>query len=249
MTTVVMAWTTGKLAELGLFDLDHGIWIGMLAALLASILVGFVNGIFIVKCKIPPMIATLAMQNMLYGLIATLSNGFPVITIPSWFSFFGSGKVFNVIPVPVVIMFVVFIITYYLLAHTPFGRAAIAVGGNAESARLSGINVVKTKFLSLIIVQVCCWVSGIMLAGQVLSGNASFGSGYEMNAIASVVIGGASISGGIGNMTGTLLGILFLQILTNGMTLLNVSTYIQYVVRGALIVGAVMFSTLKNRKK
>ena len=248
LTGVVIGLMGGKLESAGIMPLEFGVIVGMVFALVLAIFIGFVNGWLITTFKMPAMIATLAMQNILYGVAAVISKGFPVITFPSWFSYLGSGRLFDVVPFPVLVLLVAFVITFFLLSYTKFGRAAFACGGNAESARLSGINVKRTKILSMIVIQICCVVSGIMLSAQVMSGTFSFAKGWEMNAISSVIIGGASLAGGIGKMRGTLLGIIFIGILTNGMTLLNVNDYIQYIVRGALIVFAVLLSALKNKQ-
>ncbi len=248
LTGVIIGLTAGKMQGLGENGLTWGAIVGILIALVVSLAVGFINGWLITTFKIPAMIATLAMQNMLYGIAAVISKGFPVISFPAWFSVMGSGRLFGVVPVPVIVLLIAFAVTYFLLSYTKFGRAAFACGGNAEAARLSGINVRRTKILSMIVIQICCVLSGIMLSAQVMSGTFSFAKGWEMNAISSVIIGGASIAGGVGKMRGTLLGIVFIGILTNGMTLLNVNDYVQYIVRGALIIFAVLLSTLKNKQ-
>lgn len=248
LTGVLIGLIGGKLDAAGIMPLQYGVLVGIAAAFVVCTCVGLINGWLITRFRIPAMIVTLAMQNILYGIAAIISNGFPVITFPAWYSFIGSGRIFGIVPVPVIILAVVFAITAFVLSYTKFGRATFACGGNAEAARLSGINVKKTKIISMVIVQLCCVVSGIMLSSQVMSGTFSFARGWEMNAISSVIIGGASIAGGIGKMRGTLLGIIFLGILLNGMTLLNVNDYIQYVVRGCLIIFAVLLSTLKNKK-
>ncbi len=249
LTGVLIGMVGGKLAEAGIMPLEYGAIVGIAVALLVSVLVGVANGWLITRFKIPAMIVTLAMQNVLYGVAAVISKGFPIISFPSWYSYVGSGRLFGVIPVPVIVLLVAFMITYFMLGFTKFGRATFASGGNAEAARLSGINVKRTKIVGLVVIQICCVISGIMLSSQVMSGTFSFAKGWEMNAIASVIIGGASISGGIGNMRGTLLGIIFIGILTNGMTLLNVNDYVQYIVRGGLMIFAVLLSTFKNSQK
>lgn len=249
LTGVLIGLIGGKISDAGILPLKYSILIGIAVALAVSIVVGLANGWLITRFKIPAMIVTLAMQNVLYGIAAVISKGFPIISFPEWYSVIGSGRLFGVIPVPVLVLLIMFAITYFQLSFTKFGRAAFACGGNAEAARLSGINVQKTKIRAMVLIQVCCVISGIMLSSQVMSGTFSFARGWEMNAIASVIIGGASLAGGIGNMRGTLLGIIFIGILTNGMTLLNVNDYVQYIVRGALIIFAVLLSTVKNKQK
>jgi ribose/xylose/arabinose/galactoside ABC-type transport system permease subunit len=133
--------------------------------------------------------------------------------------------------------------------YTKFGRAVYAAGGNAEAARLSGINVNKVKITVMIMVQFCSALSGILVSSQVMSGAFSFGKGWEMTAISSVIIGGASLSGGLGSVSRTLVGLIFLGVIINGMTLLNVNEYAQYVVRGMLILIAVLINTVQTQRK
>jgi len=249
LTGVLIGLIGGSISTAGMLPLKYAVLVGIAVALVVSITVGIVNGWLITRFKIPAMIVTLAMQNVLYGIAAVISKGFPIVSFPEWYSVIGSGRVFGVIPVPVIVLLVMFAITYFQLSFTKFGRAAFACGGNAEAARLSGINVQKTKIRAMVLIQICCVISGIMLSSQVMSGTFSFARGWEMNAIAAVIIGGASLAGGIGNMRGTLLGIIFIGILTNGMTLLNVNDYVQYIVRGGLIIFAVLLSTVKNKQK
>ncbi|MEN6419148.1 MAG: ABC transporter permease [Clostridiaceae bacterium] len=249
LTGVLIGLIGGKISDAGILPLKYAVLVGIAVALIVSVVVGVANGWLITRFKIPAMIVTLAMQNVLYGVAAVISKGFPVISFPEWYSVIGSGRLFGIIPVPVIVLLIMFALTYFLLSFTKFGRAAFACGGNAEAARLSGINVQKTKIRAMVLIQVCCVISGVMLSSQVMSGTFSFARGWEMNAIASVIIGGASLAGGIGNMRGTLLGIIFIGILTNGMTLLNVNDYVQYIVRGGLIIFAVLLSTVKNKQK
>ena len=132
--------------------------------------------------------------------------------------------------------------------YTKFGRSVYAVGGNPESARLSGINVKLVKITSMVVVQMCAALGGILVSAQVMSGSFSFGKGWEMIVISSVIIGGASLSGGIGKVWGTFVGLIFLGVLINSMTLLNVNEYVQYVVRGFLILVAVLINTININK-
>lgn len=245
---VITALVGGKLEAAGIMPLAWGAVVGFLIALAFGVVVGLVNGVCITRFHIPAMITTIATQYIIYGFTAYISKGYPVTTLPSWMSVIGSGKIWNVIPVPVIFLLVTFAITYFLLKYTKYGRACLASGGNAEAARLSGINVVRTKMITMVIIQVCCVVAGILLSGQVMSGTFTFGKGWEMTAISSVVIGGSSIAGGNGNVKGTFLGIIFLGIILNGMTLMNVNDYMQYVVRGLLMVIAVMLNTMNANK-
>lgn len=244
LTGVVIAVVGGKIQDAGM-SLTLGCIIGILVALIISILTGAVNGWLRIKFNIPSMIVTLAIQYVLYGIAALVSKGFPVISLPAWYSVFGSGRIGS-IPVPAIIFVIMAIVTYVILAQTKFGRNVYAVGGNVEAARLSGINVNKTKILAMIIVQICCWISGIMLSSQVLSGTFTFAKGWDMTAISAVIIGGVALAGGQGKMRGTVVGVIFLGVILNGMTLLGVNDYTQYIVRGALIVFAVILNALRG---
>jgi len=248
LSGVITALTAGKLSASGGMPMESAVILGMVFALLASILIGIFNGFLLTKFKMPSFIITLGMMNLLYGLSAVISGGFPVTTLPSWYSWMGAGNLFGVVPVPAVFLLITFVIVFVVLKYTKFGRSVYAVGGNAESARLSGINVTLIKIGAMTIVQFCCAISGIMLSSQVMSGTFTFGKGWEMTAISAVIIGGASLSGGKGRAWGTFLGILFLGIMSNAMTLNGVDEYVQYIVQGALIIGAVLINSLLDRK-
>jgi len=137
---------------------------------------------------------------------------------------------------------------FVVMNRTRFGREVYAVGGNQEASRLSGVNIAKVKIITMVVSQVTAAISGIILASQVLSGSPQFGRGYETDVISAVIIGGASLSGGLGRTTGTLFGILFLGVILNGMTLLGVDDYVKYVVRGSLILLAVILNTIQTQK-
>ena len=245
---IIAATVAGKLDTAGI-PLDAGIWVGILAGFLGAGLIGFVNGYIRVKFNIPTFIITLAMMNIVYGLAAILSNGFPVTTLPTWYNVFGAGNVFGVVPVPAIILVIVFIIVHIVMTYTTFGRSVYAAGGNPEAARLSGVNVKKVKIIVMIVVQLTAALGGIMCSSQVMSAAHNFGKGWEMDVIASVIIGGASMNGGIGKVRGTFVGIIFLGVLLNGMTLMNVNEYVQYVVRGGLILMAVLINTIQQNRQ
>ena len=160
----------------------------------------------------------------------------------------GIGKV-GVVPIPAIILIVVFLITHFVMTYTTTGRSVYAIGGNTESARLSGIKVFKTKVIVFSAVQVMCVLAAFMHSAQVASGSYSFGKGWEVDVISSVVIGGTSMAGGIGKPWGTLMGILFMGVVINAMTILNVDIYAQYVVRGAIMAFAVLMATLQSKAK
>lgn len=249
LSGIIAATVAGKLDGAGVMSLTGGIWVGILAAFVFAACVGFINGYIRTKFNIPTFIITLAMMNINYGLAAIISKGFPVTTMPSWYNVFGAGTVAGVIPVPAIVLVIVFVIIHIIMTYTTFGRSVYAAGGNPEAARLSGVNVRKVKILVMIIVQLTAALGGIMCSSQVMSAAHNFGKGWEMDVIASVVIGGTSMNGGIGKVRGTFVGIIFLGVLLNGMTLMNVSEYVQYIVRGGLILIAVLFNTIQTNRQ
>ena len=249
LTGVIVAITSGKLAQLGIMPMEQGVLVGMVLGILTAALSGLFSGWLLTKFKMPSFIITLAMMNVLYGAAAIISRGFPVTTLPKWYNVFGAGRFLNVIPVPAIVLIMVFAVTFIIVGYTKFGRSIYAVGGNAEAARLSGINVKNVKITVMICVQICAAISGILVSSQVMSASSTFGRGWEMTAISAVIIGGTSFSGGIGKVSRTMVGIIFLGIIMNGMTLLNVNEYYQYVVRGLLILVAVLINTVQTQRK
>ncbi len=248
LSGIVTARVAGGLSAAGM-PLEVTVIFGMLAALAVSALIGLFIGVIRTKFKIPTFIITLAMLNVLYGAAALLSGGFPVLTLPQWYNRIGAGSVLG-IPIPAIILVIVFIVINIIMSYTAFGRSVYAAGGNPEAARLSGVDVTKVKILVMIGVQLLAALGGIMNSSQVMSAAHNFGRGWEMDVIASVIIGGTSMNGGVGKVKGTFLGIIFLGVLLNGMTLLNLNEYIQYVVRGGLILIAVMINTIQlNRQQ
>ncbi len=242
---VLLATFTGTFEKAGI-PRESGVLISIAITLIISIGVGVLNGLIRTKFGVPSFIITLAMLNVLYGLSAIISNGFPITTFPSWYNNIGAGQLFG-IPLPALWLAIVFIVVFIVMNYTRFGREVYAVGGNQESARLSGINVNKVKVLTLTAVQFLAALASIIMSSQVMAGSSTFGKGYEMDVISSVIIGGASLNGGIGKVWGTFIGIIFLGILINGMTLLRFDDYVKYVVRGALILVAVLINTIQVR--
>ncbi|GAA0181477.1 ABC transporter permease [Clostridium sediminicola] len=249
LTGVIVGMTTGKLSSAGIMPIEQAVIVGIVLSFVVSGLIGLFHGWLLTKFKMPSFIITLAMLNVIYGVAAVISKGFPVTTLPSWYNVLGAGQLFGVVPIPAIILLIVFAITLILMNYTKFGRSVYAVGGNPESARLSGINVKRVKMTVMVVVQLCSALGGILVSSQVMSGSFSFGKGWEMTAISSVIIGGASLSGGTGKVWGTFIGLIFLGVIINAMTLLNINQYIQYVVRGLLILIAVLFNTVQTQKK
>jgi ribose/xylose/arabinose/galactoside ABC-type transport system permease subunit len=222
---------------------------GIAAAIVVAIIMGVVHAYAQHKFNMPAFIVTLASLNVMYGLAGMISEGFPIANqFPDWFLQIGIGRI-GVIPVPALILIAVFLITHFIMTYTTTGRSIYAVGGNVESARLSGINVFRSKVIVFVAVQLMCVLASFMHSAQVASGSYSFGRGWEVDVISSVVIGGTSMAGGIGKPWGTLMGVLFMGVVINAMTILNVDIYAQYVVRGAIMAFAVLMAMMQSKAK
>jgi ribose/xylose/arabinose/galactoside ABC-type transport system permease subunit len=248
LSGVIVAFTTGALVKQGI-PMEYGVLIGIAIALAAGIIIGLFNGYLLTVIKMPSFIITLGMYTLLYGVAAVICKGFPITSLPEWYNNIGAGQIFGIVPIPAIILLVVFAIIFVLMNYTKFGRSVYAVGGNPEAARLSGINVSFVKTAGLVIVQVLAVLAGILVSSQVMSGNYTFGNSWGMTVISACIIGGTSIFGGIGKVWGTLVGLIFLGVIMNGMTLLGVDEFVQYIVRGGLILFAVFISTLQTNTK
>jgi ribose transport system permease protein len=217
----------------------------IIAALVIGTLAGAINGTLITKGKLPPFIATLGMMSIARGMALTLSGGKGVSPLPKFIQTLGGT---NAIFVPIAIMLFVYLVAWWLLRYTKLGRNTYAVGGNQEAAILSGINVHKTTVKVYGISGLCCGVASILLVGRLNTAQPTAGIGYELDAIAATVIGGTSMTGGEGKIIGTLIGALIIGVLRNGLNLLNVSSYIQQVVIGLVIILAVLSDTIRDKK-
>lgn len=214
----------------------------------AGILAGIANGLLITLGNLPPFIATLAMLSIARGLALVISGGIPLNPIPQAVRTLGGGDLFGFIPFPVVLMLAMGVLTVVILRSTYPGRCMYAIGGNEEASRLSGIAVSRQKVLIYALSGLFAAIAGILLTGRLASAQPQAGFTFELDAIAAVVIGGASLSGGVGSAWGTLIGAFILGVLRNGLNLLNVSAFWQQVVIGAVIALAVMTDTLRRRK-
>lgn len=246
LTTCMVPLICEWFQNMGL-GLTQGAIVGMLAALLVSIVVGFLNGYFSVIWKLPAMLVTIAMQYAVYGLAGVLTGGFPRYTLPDWYGFFGKGMIGGFFPISVIILMIMFILFYIILGYTKFGRTMYTVGGNKDSARLSGINVTKYKIIAFIVMQITAWAAGIIFGSQLAGGTPVYGKGMEFNVIAGIIIGGISLYGGAGSMKETFVGMLFLTLIMNAMTIANLGEYAQYVARGLIMLGAIMMSEVQRR--
>lgn len=222
--------------------------VALLVGVLIGLVIGSVNGGIIAFTTIPPFIVTLATMNVARGLAKVYTGGSPVRVVTKEWQFLGAGYI-GPVPVPVIIMIVVVIITAFIMNRTKMGRHIYAVGGNAQAAVFSGIKVSKVKFFVHAFSGVMAGLAGIILASRMYSGQPTAGEGAEMDAIAAVVVGGTSMSGGSGKIGGTVIGALIIGILNNGLNLLNVNSFWQDVVKGTVILLAVLIDYFRTKKK
>jgi len=209
--------------------------------------IGALTGVMRVAFSVPSFITSLALYTGLRGLALMITKGFPITSFPQWFNFVGGGYVLG-IPFPALVFLAVFVAVFFLMNYTTFGRTVYAVGGNAEAARLSGMRVGIVRITVFGVTGALAALSGIMLAARIMSGTPTVAQGWELDAIAAVIIGGTSFTGGVGTVWGTLIGVIFIGVIINGMTLLNVPIYTQHVMRGALILIAVLINRLQERR-
>lgn len=222
--------------------------IALLMGLLVGLLVGMFNGAVISKTTIPAFIVTLATMNIAKGLAYIYTGGSPVRVVTKEWQFLGAGYV-GIFPTPVVILVIVLIITAIIMNKTKMGRHMYAVGGNQQAAEFSGIKVEKVKFFVHAFSGLMAGLAGIVLASRMYSGQPTAGDGAEMDAIAAVVVGGTSMAGGSGKIGGTIIGGLIIGVLNNGLNLLNVNSFWQYVVKGVVILLAVFLDYFRNKGK
>jgi len=226
---------------------DWPIDLAIVAVLVEATLVGLLAGYIRVRWQIPTLIVSLALMLSLRGMAFVLTNAFPIPISDPGFAFWGGGYIAR-IPVPAIIFLLIVGIFIFISTRTVYGRSIYAVGGNAEAARLSGIPVNRIILSILGITGFLSALSGVLLTSRLTSGYAGVGVGWEFDAIAAVLIGGTSLFGGEGNIIGTLIGVLFIGLLGNGMVLLGVNPYLQDVARGGIIFLAVLLSALQRPK-
>lgn len=211
-------------------------WVlGVVAALVVCALFGAINGFFVAFLDVPAFVATLAGQTIARGFAYVYSDGKPYTMASKTFSSIGKGMT------PIIIFLVIFVICHILLSKTKFGRYIYATGGNIKAAEASGIRVRNILMKVYVMAGLLSGIAGIVLAARTNSGQPAVGTGFETDAIAAAVIGGTSMTGGIGTIPGTLIGILIIGTLNNGLNLLNVSSYYQQIIKGIIILGAVCF--------
>ena len=223
-----------------------GLWIGMLAGLAMGVAVGAINGLMVAKMHLPPFIATLAMLSAARGLALILSGGLPITDLPRDFRWLGAGQ-FLTLPLPAVVAAIVFVGCHLLMKKTRFGRYVYSIGGSEEAATYAGVPVARYKIAVWVLNGLLVGVAAVVLTSRAVSGHATLGEGAELESIAATVIGGTALGRGRGSIGNTLLGVLAMGILTNGLNLINVSTYYQMVAMGVIIAGAVYVDQWRHR--
>lgn len=237
-------------ALLGVLVAKQGIPIlpAVLIVLAVGTVIGVFAGLFRALLNVPSFIVTLALYLGLKGLALFITNAFPNSIPSATFNYFGAGFFFG-IPVPALVLFALFLVFLFVSRKTAFGRSVYAVGGNAEAARLSGISVARVRIVVFTMTGLLAALVGVLLSARLSSGNPGIGTGLEFDVIAAVIIGGASLAGGRGMMLGTLLGVLFVTVLSNGLVLLGVNAYVQDIASGAIVLIAVLLSSIRKESE
>ena len=222
------------------------VFLAIIVAAVIGIAVGLINGLLVSKGKLQAFIVTLATMTIFRGATLVFTDGTPISKLPEAFVKIGNGKL-GFMPIPVIITIIIAIIAVYALSQTRFGRYLYALGGNEEASRLSGINTDKIKTLVYVVSGFASAIAGVIITSRIGSASPNAGTGFELDAIAAVVIGGTSLAGGEGTITGTLIGALIIGVLNNGLNLMNVSPFYQSIVKGLVILIAVLLDK-KSRK-
>jgi len=227
---------------------EYPLIVPIILALSIGLFVGWLNGVGVAIGNIPAFIVTLGMMTMIRGVALIVSRGAPVFGVTKAYEFIAGGFLFDRIPLLVVYFTIITLISAYILTKTVFGRRVYAVGGNDISAAFSGINVKKIRISVYMISGLLAGFAGLLLASRTVSGNPTAGQSYELDAIAAAVIGGVSMSGGSGKWYGTVIGALLIAVIGNGLDILNVSSHYQLVIKGAIIISAVLLD-VKGKEK
>jgi ribose transport system permease protein len=239
--------TVALVSVVAAMAMGNGLILAIGIALLVGAIVGLVNGLVITRLRVAPFIATLAMLSIASGLALNVSGGTPIVGLPEVFTSLAYNRLLG-IPIPVILAVVVFVIAFFLLRSTRLGRNIYAIGGNSEAARLSGISTNATIMAAYIICSVLAAVGGLILTSRVASGQPTLGAELALQSVAAVVLGGVSLFGGRGSLIGVAFGVAFVSVLTNGLNLLNVSSYTQLMVIGAAMIIAIAWDQYLSRK-
>ena len=236
---------SGIIASSIMVSTNLPVWIAILAGILVGTLTGVVNGIFITFLNMPAFIATMGTMTMLRGLGYIYTQGYPIYNLPKAFKQIGQGYL-GMVPIATIILLVVAVVGYLVLRRTVFGRHVYAIGGNMEASKLMGIRVKAVQFMTYVLCGSVCGVAAVVQTARLGSGMPTIGIGYELDAIAAAVIGGAAMAGGSGSIPGTILGAILLGVLSNGLSLLNVDSYVMQVISGAVVIIAVLIDEMRR---
>ena len=229
------------------FTATNSLTLALTATVATGAAFGLANGLIITRLRVPPFIGTLGMMGIARGLALIISGGVPIYGLERY-KFIGQGKLFDVIPVPTVIVVIVYVIGYLVLNNTRFGRFTYAIGSNTEATRLSGINVTRVMLGIYMICGLLTGLASTIEAGRLAIVQPAGGNGYELLAIGAVIIGGASTFGGEGSIIATLIGAIIVTTIRNGLNILGVNAFWQYVVNGVVIIGAVAADQFRRRR-
>ena len=232
-------------ATAGIAGGPYPFYVALAIGIFVGLACGALVGLIVSRFAVPAFVATLGMLSAARGMTLIYGGGKPVPALTSEFRWLGTGNILG-IPMPVILLAIVFAISWWVLTRTRYGRYIYAVGGNPHAAKTSGINVTRMKFSVYMISGSLSGLAGMMLSARTGSALPQAGIAYELDAIAAVVIGGTSLSGGVGRVTGTLIGALIIGVMNNGLDLMGIQSYYQQVLKGALIVGAVMLDQKRN---
>lgn len=220
--------------------------LALLVGIAVGVIIGSINGFIVVKAGVPPLIVTLGMMYAARGLVSVITQGVPIYPLPKEFQMIEQSSILN-IPVIVYVAVLTAILGHMILARTAFGRSICAVGGNAEAARISGINTKKVIFYVYVLTSALAAITGIFMSARLGSAEAAAGTGFELTVICAAIIGGTSTFGGMGSIIGATVGALFMEILSNSLTLMHISVYWQNLVVGTILVLAVLLDQYKRR--
>ncbi len=227
---------------------EYSLWLAIIGTLIAGIALGAHNGFIVVLTKVPPFIVTLGTMTIGRGVALILSKGRPISDLNESLNFLGNGDLFG-IPIPILFLVLSYATCHILLTKTIFGRYVKAIGGNEMASYVAGVRVNRIKLYVYMISGLFAALAGILLTARINTGQPNAGLGFELDAIAAVIIGGTSTRGGKGTITGTLLGVLFIGVINNGLDLINVSAYWQQVIMGGIIILAVVLDGLYQKLK
>jgi ribose transport system permease protein len=229
------------------FQVTGSTFLTIVMSILAGIFAGFINGAFITRLKVPPFVATLGMMGIARGFALILCKGIPIYGLKTGYMWLGQGKIFGIMPVPTIIVALIFILAFLVLKYTKFGRFTYAIGSNAEATRLSGINIYRITLGIYMVSGMLSAIAGVIESARLATIQPAGGAGYELLAIGAVVIGGTSLFGGEGEIIATLIGALIVTTIRNGLNILGVYAFWQYVVNGLIIIIAVALDQIRRR--